>query len=300
VARGTTALPEYRHDEWETRVARVLARLPPRLRPPVAWLARQWVGRLLARTTAALVRVQIFDRAMTLAAQIFTSVFPLLILVGTLVGGATARRLADWAGLPESSRNVLDDALSHSGLAAFGVVGSLVVLLSSTGLARALTRAYAAVWAVHRVAAGPRASWRWLATVLVLAAYAVGSRLLDGLTKGLPRPHLWLAVLLLLADCGLAVLLPRLLMGHAVPPRALAAGAVIFGLVMLVVHPVGSVYLPRALQTSADRYGTIGVAFTYIGWLYILAFCLLMTAILGQVVAQDEGPLGRAIRGRAG
>jgi membrane protein len=81
-------------------------------------------------------------------------------------------------------------------------------------------------------------------------------------------------------------------MGHAVPPRALAAGAVIFGLVMLVVHPVGSVYLPRALQTSADRYGTIGVAFTYIGWLYILAFCLLMTAILGQVVAQDEGPLG--------
>jgi hypothetical protein len=60
---------------------------------------RERVGRLLARTTVALVRVQIFDRAMTLAAQIFTSVFPLLILVGTLAGGATARRLADWAGL---------------------------------------------------------------------------------------------------------------------------------------------------------------------------------------------------------
>jgi membrane protein len=54
------------------------------------------------------------------------------------------------------------------------------------------------------------------------------------------------------------------------------------------------------LQSSADRYGTIGVAFTYIGWLYVLAFCLLMTAILGQVVAQDEGALGRLIRGRAG
>jgi hypothetical protein len=37
---------------------------------------------LFARTTVALVRVQIFDRAVTLAAQIFTSVFPLLILVG--------------------------------------------------------------------------------------------------------------------------------------------------------------------------------------------------------------------------
>jgi membrane protein len=300
VERVTAVPPEFRHDEWEARVARVLARLPPRLRPPVAWLARQWVGRLLARTTAALVRVQIFDRAMTLAAQIFTSVFPLLILVATLVGGTTARRVADWAGLPTSSRALLGDAMSNSGLAAFGVVGSLVVLLSSTGLARALTRAYTAVWAVRHVPAGPRASWRWLATVLVLAAYAVGTRLLDGLTKGLPRPHLWLAVLLLLADCGLAVLLPRLLLGGAISPRALAAGGVIFGLAMLVIRPVGSVYLPRALQSSADRYGTIGVAFTYIGWLYVLAFCLLMTAILGQVVAQDEGALGRLIRGRAG
>ena len=281
-------------------MASVLAALPPRLRPAVAWLARQWVGRLLARTTAALVRVQIFDRAMTLAAQIFTSVFPLLILLGTLVGGVTARRLADWAGLPESSRDVLDDALSHSGLAAFGLVGSLVVLLSSTGLARALTRAYAAVWAVHRMPTGPRASWRWLATVLALATFTVATRLVDGVTSRLPLHHVWSTVLLLVADCGLAVLIPRLLLGGAVPPRALAAGGVVFGLAMLVVRPVGSVYLPRALKSSADRYGTIGVAFTYIGWLYVLAFCLLMTAILGQVVAEDEGALGRAIRGRAG
>jgi membrane protein len=248
---------------------------------------------------AALVRVQIFDRSMTVAAQIFTSVFPLLILVAAIVGGRAADELADWAEVPAPSRQVLNDALSHTGISAFGVVGSLVVLLSSTGLARALGRAYASVWAVSRMPGGPRAAWRWLATVLALAAFAVTTRLIEGFTDRIPLSHVWSALVLLLVDCGLAVFIPWLLMGGAVPARALAAGGVIFGLVMLVIRPAGSVYLPRALETSARRYGTIGVAFTYIGWLYVLAFCLLMTAILGQVVAQDEGALGRLIRGRA-
>jgi membrane protein len=128
----------------------------------------------------------------------------------------------------------------------------------------------------------------------------VTTRLIAGFTDRIPLSHIWSAVLLLLADCGLAVLIPWLLVGSAVPARALAAGGVIFGLAMLVIRPMGSVYLPRALETSAQRYGTIGVAFTYIGWLYVLAFCLLMTAILGHVVAQDEGLLGRVIRGDAG
>jgi membrane protein len=294
------ATPEQEQDEWAARVARSLVVLPPRLRPPLAWVARRWVGRLLGRTMAGLVRVQIFDRSMTLAAQMFTSIFPLLILLAALVGGGTADRLADWAGLPQSSRNVLDDALSHSGLSAFGVVGSVVVLVSSTGLARALARAYAAVWAVSRPPTGPRASWRWLATVLTLAVFAVATRLLAGITGRLPLPHISSAVLLWLADCGLAVLLPWLLLGGGVSVRALAPGGVIFGLFMLVVRPTGSVYLPRALQTSSERYGTIGVAFTYIGWLYVLAFCLLLAAILGHVVTQDEGMLGRLVRGGAG
>jgi len=66
---------------------------------------------------------------------------------------------------------------------------------------------------------------------------------------------------------------------------------------MLAVRPVGSIYLPLALQSSAERYGTIGVAFTYIGWLYVVAFCLLLAATAGHVVGRDEGALGRLIRG---
>ena len=125
----------------------------------------------------------------------------------------------------------------------------------------------------------------------------VATRLLAGVTRDLQVPGLWSAILLLFADCGLAMLIPWLLLAGTVPGRALLPGGVMFGLAMLFVRPVGSVYLPRALQTSDDRYGTIGIAFTYIGWLYVLAFCLLATALLGQVLGQDEGMLGRAVRG---
>jgi membrane protein len=75
-------------------------------------------------------------------------------------------------------------------------------------------------------------------------------------------------------------------------------GAVVFALVMLGVRPAGAAYLPGALETSSQRYGPIGVAFTYLGWLYVVAFCFLAAAVVGRVLAEDEGRLGRLIRDR--
>ncbi|MCA2211478.1 YhjD/YihY/BrkB family envelope integrity protein [Jidongwangia harbinensis] len=272
--------------------ARLLAALPHGVRTRIDWIANRAIGRILIRTASGLVRVQIFDRAMTLAAQAFTSLFPILILVGAIFGADQVARFASAARLPDSSRHLIADALTDRGLSTFGVAGVLVVLLSSTGLARALARAYGTVWEVPRLPSGPRAAWRWLLAVLVVAALLVGTRLSGWLTAELPRPHLWSGALLVIADCAVAVLLPLLLLSRAVPIRMLVPGGLAFALVMLAVRPAGAVYLPRALQNSYDRYGTIGLAFTYIGWLYVLAFCLLMTAVLGQVIAREAGLAG--------
>ncbi|MGA5300024.1 YihY/virulence factor BrkB family protein [Nucisporomicrobium flavum] len=279
------------------RADRFLRAVPGPVRPPVAWVAHRSGGRILVGTASGLVRVQVFDRAMTLAAQAFTSLFPILIMVGALFGADQVARFASLARMPESSRHLIDETLTDRGAGAFGVVGILVVLLSSTGLARALARAYGTVWEVRRLPSGPRAAWRWLLAVMVVAALLVGTRLSGWLTAGLPRPRLWSGTLLLAADCAIAVLLPVLLLSRAVPARMLLPGGLAFACVMLVVRPVGGVYLPRALQTSYDRYGTIGLAFTYIGWLYVMAFCLLVTAVLGEVIARDAGVAGRIVRG---
>ena len=63
------------------------------------------------------------------------------------------------------------------------------------------------------------------------------------------------------------------------------------------VRPAADVWLPRALAVSADRYGSIGPAFTYLAWLYVVAFVFVTAAVLGQVVASDTGRLGTWIRG---
>src|SRR3954452_24825832 len=225
----------------------VLGSVPARWRPRAPLILGHWVGRLLLRVAGETVRVQIFDRAMTLAAQVFTSVFPLLIMLGALFGDALRTRLADVVHLPTGAQQVLDDALGSRSSSSFGLLGSLLVLASATGLARAMTRAYATVWQVRPGPAGPLAALRWLLTVILLAVFVVGVPLLNGMTSALPTPHLAKSVILLLADCALTILLPRPLLARALPLWKFVAGGLTFGLMMLAVRPVGAVYLPRAL-----------------------------------------------------
>ena len=39
------------------------------------------------------------------------------------------------------------------------------------------------------------------------------------------------------------------------------------------------------------------MAFTYLAWLYVVAFCFLLTGVMGKVIATDEGRFGAWIRG---
>src|SRR4051794_35939760 len=142
----------------------------------------RWPARITIAPTAGFLRVQIFDRAMTIAAQAFTSIFPTLILLGALFGRDTSNEVAKVADLPAASRQILDDALRGGGLGAFGAAGAVVVVLSATSLSRALARAYGIIWQLGRLPRGLAMSWRWLVTVLLLVAFLIGSRLIGWLT----------------------------------------------------------------------------------------------------------------------
>jgi membrane protein len=276
-----------------------LGRLPPGLRRSVARLLSRWPGRIVFRSAASCIRIEIFDRSMTIAAQFFTSVFPILILIATWVGASDTSRLAEAINLPEQSRSVLGEAARSSEAATFGIVGALIVFASATSLSRALTRAYAAIWHLPRPRSSLRSAWRWLAVVVSLALSLIVVRALSGFAAAVPPGNVWQRVVALACDLAIAVFVPWLLLSGAVRLRSLVPGALIFGLVMLAVRPASAVWLPHALEVSADRYGSIGVAFTYLAWLYVVAFCVLLTAVLGQVIAEDRGWLGRWIEGVA-
>ncbi len=265
----------------------------------VAWLQTHWPGRVVVRTLRSFNRVELFDRSMTVAAQLFTCVFPILILLATVATRRDSDRIADAVSMPEESRQVLEEAVTAAGDAAFGIVGTVVVVVTATGVSRALTRAFAAIWELPRPKTSQRSVWRWIAVVLAIAFSLLAVRSLGQLVSGVPPEAVWPAAVSMVCDFAMAVFVPWILLSGAVRPRLLFPGALIMALLMLSVRPVMAAWLPQALETSADRYGSIGVAFTYLAMLYSVSFCFMATAILGQVIATDEGALGRWIRADA-
>lgn len=232
---------------------------------------------------------------MTVAAQFFTSVLPLLILLS--IWGASTDRLMDAVHMPEESRIVLEDAVQRTHDTTFGLISAIVVLASATSLSRALTRAFAAIWERPRPLNRLGSAWRWLTAVLVLALSPIGVRAASGAMDAAHLHEVWPLAVSLLLDIVIAVFVPWLLLADAVRPRLLFPGAVIFALVMLTVRPASTVWLPHALAFSADRYGPMGVAFTYLTWLYAVSMCFLTAGVVGQVIASDRGRLGAFFRG---
>jgi membrane protein len=241
-------------------------------------------------------KVELFDRSMTIAAQVFTSVLPILIALASWFGWTSA----DLAGLlvvPPEASALVEDSISTTSAATFGTVGVLLVILSATSLSRALTRACAAQWDLERPAYRLAAAWRWVAAVLAVVVSLLAAKPLNRLAIDLPPPALWQSLVGVLPDIAIALFLPAVLLAGDVRVRLLVPGALVFGAVMLIIRPVSTDYLPQALQASASRYGSLGVAFAYLAWLYVVAFCFLLSGIVGRVTAADPGRLGRWIRG---
>ncbi len=274
----------------------ILNRIPERFRANVVGLQGLWPGRIVLRSIGKFAKLELFDRSMTIAAQFFTSVFPVLILSALAIGKQESGALADFINLPEQARSVLSDAAEGDASTNFGVIGFLIVFVSGTSLSRALTRASAVIWELPRPKNHLGSVWRWVAVLMVVALFLTVPRILKAMVDGIPPPELWLALAMLAANVGLAVFIPWLLLEGSVGVRLLVPGAVLFGVCLAFIRPVATVALPRALESSAEHYGSIGVAFTYLTYLYVLSWVFLATAALGQVIATDKGVFGEWIR----
>jgi membrane protein len=139
----------------------------------------------------------------------------------------------------------------------------------------------ASIWRLSRPKTQLTNAWRWVAVVMALALAAVVTSSLGRFTDPIPPRNVWTLVLTFGLDILVAVFMPWLLVANREPVRRLIPGGVVFALAMLVARPAYEAYLPRALEKSADQYGSIGVAFTYLAALYVVSFIFLAAAIIG-------------------
>lgn len=265
-----------------------------------AQVRRTSVGRLLEDCALGLARIELFDRAMTLAAQAFTSIVPIMLFTATLRSGhdnGFGAVLAETLEIPDSVRSTLQssipsDASFESGVGIFGVV---VAIVSATSFSRALERVYLRIWQVPRPSL--RSWWRWFAA-LVAILLAVG---LIGLTRRATQGQAWSGWLPLLVQLVLWTaawtVAPWVLVQREVRLRPLLFAGAATSVVLAGLTLAGSVYLPIVLVHGAREFGVLGLVFSYISWLFAIAFVVIAVAVVARVCATDEGAIGRLMRG---
>lgn len=104
-----------------------LPQVPRWMQPAVARVSGSWLGRILRQAAARFRGLELFDRSMTVAAEVFTAVFPLLILGAVWLGSQRSDDIAKSIDMPDETRRVVEDAVSGSGVSAFGLVGAVWV-----------------------------------------------------------------------------------------------------------------------------------------------------------------------------
>jgi membrane protein len=279
-------------DEPGRRMADLRRRVEPALRLVQAGLPGQLLGRL--------VEVRFLDRSVILAAQAFSAILPLFIVVATISpkpggdspGAFMARRLGLTAEDVSSLQSVV--APPPSARTSIGVLGVVLAVLTATSFARALQRSYELAWRLPR--AGLRAAWRPLALVIGLAVYVELLFLFGRLVRGVPAGTLLEDLVTFAGAWALWTGSGWVLLGGRVRPRLLAAGGLLTAVGLAVLRRLSAIYLPALVASNQQQYGLLGVAFTLYSWLSATAFIIVVATVIGAVLAEDPGRLGQLLR----
>jgi membrane protein len=81
-------------------------------------------------------------------------------------------------------------------------------------------------------------------------------------------------------------LTPFILLGRRVPWPMLLPTGLITAVTASALSAASIIWMPRAVQESAERYGVIGIAFAMLSWLVAAGFVLVGSAAGGAVLAE--------------
>lgn len=244
--------------------------------------------------------------AVTLMA--FLSLFPLLVagvaIMGYVAQGSPdlASRLIDALGLPEGGTTAeqIEAAVETAGEStrAASIVGVAGLLWSGLGLVMAFQQAFNSVWQVAGRGLKDRLfGLLWLIGAAVIFAASFGA---TAAANFLPATLAWIGILV---SVVLSFLLWwwafRVLGNQDVGWRPLVPGAVTAAVGMLALEAVGSFYVPRAVASASALYGSIGLVFAVLAWLFIFGRLTVYAAVVnviawerrhGTVVVPLEAP----------
>jgi membrane protein len=245
---------------------------------------------LVRRLVEPLLRFNLLDRSLALGAQAFCAVIPLLIVIQAAQNESLADALIDRFHLSGAAATTVERAFTPPASTTTTTALTVFLLIVSTlSFTRRLQRLYEESWGLPP--RGLRGTGAGLLWVLALVVYGTLHPALDGLFDG---P---LAVVLSLAGgFAIALLTPFLLLGRRLPWQQLTGQAGLTAVGMVALGAWSAIYMPRAIASSAASYGTIGVAFAMITWLWGLGIVLVCGAVYGAQlrIVNRNTPAGKS------
>jgi len=230
-------------------------------------------------------RLEGVDRALALAAQAFSALFPVLILIAAIEPSGKSKDLGDTLIDQFGLTGEGADAVKHAFAAPEAVKSSVTIIsilfvtFSALAFARALQRLYEKAWNLQP--RGIRSTGWGLGWLVIFSLYwaiitAIGDH--DRVVIGLILAFaLWLVT-------------PYLLLERRIPWRTLVPQAMLTAVGIVGVGIWSSVYMSRAVSTSAEQFGVVGVSFALLTWLVALAFAIVISAAVGTVIHAELHP----------
>ncbi len=227
-----------------------------------------------------------------LAFRLFGALLPLALLITVLLGYATSvngdagKEAGEAVGLgPTLLDSVGESAKLSSGtrwsVAAFAVVA---LLWSANSAARAIRAVHSLAWEgrVGRVRRPLPAALVMLAAIGAFAAVIAGA----GKARAELGPGgLVISIVALFAFAAIWLLLEWLLPHGDASWRELLPGALLVAVGFQLIHLGTVLFVAGRIERSSETYGSLGVAFTMLFWLFVVSRVIVASAMLNAALA---------------
>ena len=237
-----------------------------------------------------------------LAFRLFGALLPLALLLAVLLGYAATveRSVPEKAGEATGISTALLTSVAQSSKLTTGTrwvvaVSALIALLwTATSAARAIRAVHSIAWE-GGVERGRRPVLAGVVLIGTIVAFSVLIGAAGGVRDRLGTPGLLISLAATAAFfvlwLGLAWLLPH----SDASPAALIPGAVLVAVGVQVVHLGTALFVAGKVERAAETYGSLGVAFTLLVWLYVVSRVIVASAMLNAALWERPAAASRGL-----
>jgi membrane protein len=266
-------------------------------------IRRRWETTFPGRCVGSFLALQGIDRATAVAAQAFTALIPLLLLVSALAP-ADRRDLVSNAiigrfELRGSGADAVRELFARPGEASIGVLSVVLLVFSGVSFTRRLQRMYLQAWRLER-SPGVRGSLNAAVGLAALLLEIALLALVHKLVEVLPFDWVLGAPVSFVASLVIWTSVPWLLLDRRIPWRRLLPGGALTAVATAVYGVASTIYMPRLMETYSERYGLFGVTVALVGWLLCIALLLVATTVVATEFDRAPESWARRMRARAG